>query len=497
MWCDESQVSENWRGGVCYGAGEGEGPRTFRIKFSMDFDASGLIVSLWDKIGFDETERESERGKLHEKLVQVFQEYLDSGNSLCKFMETEIESIMSKHRSLLHAFKDTETVERASDQSLKVQLQKATENYQIYLAKCQPTIDQYNEIERNLVTLLETMGMDSLHITQEAPDYSEENIAKRRSLLASTQKIFEERSSQFRDIKASITAISSDLAETIPSNVESALSSGSLSDETIKIAIDYESKLSSLKRARLSEMGSVAQKITRLWEVLAIDQSERMKFLESHNTLSMEALEACKREYARLTEQRDARLQDLIERQKEEVAALREYLQIELESAAVDESDLRAVFDRNEEEIVKLADMKKRMSPIIDVVLQREEMNREFEELQRVIAKEAQAKVPDTKKMNRDEQAKRRVKSLLPRLEKKLLIMLLEYKFANEEDFVWKGEVYADKLAHIKISETELKNARKKSRKSLQPRASLGQTKTKATGARRASENSKKSINVH
>ena len=103
---------------------------------------------------------------------------------------------------------------------------------------------------------------------------------------------------------------------------------------------------------------------------------------------------------------------------------------------------------------------------IIQLINQREDILREYNDC---IQEEQKNKKIDPIKIDK---IKRRYKTVLPRVQKKLLLHILEYKNEQHQDFMWDGQKVEDSLQGIKLSPTEMlqfKNERRKSqtRKSI------------------------------
>jgi hypothetical protein len=62
----------------------------------------------------------------------------------------------------------------------------------------------------------------------------------------------------------------------------------------------------------------------------------------------------------------------------------------------------------------------------------------------------------------REEKARRQYRKVLPKVEKKLLQLLTEYRAANERDFEWDGRPYVERLADVAVEPTAQKTAPKK-----------------------------------
>jgi hypothetical protein len=99
---------------------------------------------------------------------------------------------------------------------------------------------------------------------------------------------------------------------------------------------------------------------------------------------------------------------------------------------------------------------------------------------------------PGKKQDPKAEQRKCRMRVLLPRLEKKLYLMLVGFREVNGRDLEWNAEPCINGLAHIILSDVELKAIRAKARRrSTQGKDSL------AVRSRCRSENNKMSLNPH
>ena len=75
------------------------------------------------------------------------------------------------------------------------------------------------------------------------------------------------------------------------------------------------------------------------------------------------------------------------------------------------------------------------------------------------------------------EKVKRRMKTVLPRVEKKLAMALFEFKKENNEDFTIDGKVYLNELKHIQLTPTDKRMART----SLSSNSSLAHKSSKKT----------------
>jgi hypothetical protein len=96
------------------------------------------------------------------------------------------------------------------------------------------------------------------------------------------------------------------------------------------------------------------------------------------------------------------------------------------------------------------------MDPFLQRIGQKKEMLLELH-----TAKAEPEKSPDLK----DEQRKCRMRTLLPRFEKKAYLMVVEFREVNGRNFEWDVELCITGLAHIMLSEVEPKAIRARARK--------------------------------
>jgi hypothetical protein len=252
-----------------------------------------------------------------------------------------------------------------------------------------------------------------------------------------------------------IATLSAELGLEIPNHVVNILVTNSLSDEPIAQVTEYAHGLQTLKDVRFDQITRMATEITRLWCLLDVGEDAREQFLRAHSTLSAAVIESWAKEIKRLMFLRAQRLPALIPEKDVRIEQLLSMLHvIRLQAECGD--DFQAIFDRNKEELKDLTELHRKMESFLELIGQKEEMLRELR-----TAKAEPGKKPDPK----NEQKKRKMRALLPRLEKKLYLMLVKFREVNGRDFEWDAEPYINGLAHIILSEVELKAIRARAKK--------------------------------
>jgi hypothetical protein len=108
------------------------------------------------------------------------------------------------------------------------------------------------------------------------------------------------------------------------------------------------------------------------------------------------------------------------------------------------------------------------MEPFLELIQQREQM---LLDIQTLGTEPPKAQAKKTERIDpKEEQHRRRLKTLLPRLERKLVTMLIEFRQVNGFDLEWDGEPYIGTLSHIILSDMEVKAIRGKARKRSFPK---------------------------
>jgi hypothetical protein len=302
----------------------------------------------------------------------------------------------------------------------------------------------------------------------------------------------EDRQTQMVRANSRIATISGELELEIPNNIVNIFARNSLKSDSIAVVSQYGDDLEKLKQERLAQLSEMANQITILWRLLDVNDRDRQSFLDSHATLSATVIESCAYEIERLRNLRRKRLPAIILAQNQKISELRKCFRSSPDSRfASQNDDLESVFEANEAELAQLQEMYQKSEPIIQVINEREEMLNELSAYQQETAKSQGkgGKPLDPKKKSKE----RRLKSLLPRLEKKLLVLLIGFKEENGEDFMWNGVPYSESLKHIMLSDVEKKAAKNQvKRKTSAGAPDLASQKS----GRRNSENRQLSIKL-
>lgn len=459
------------------------------------------IEEFWSIIGIDSEEQNAEKAELDKRVIRVFTNYREALRTKSIELEQDISDVMQKHTELLETFDDTDSeIARIAtrddpQETLKERLEKVTQAYEKDKKRYQTLLEKVTYLKSEAARLFEILKIpvdERGEFGELDVKYSAAKIERLEAVVDDMQMDVQERRTKIVEANTQIASLSTELEIEIRNEIVVIFAENSLDNRTIDTVVQYAAELQDIKEERLRMITSMADEITRLWCTLEVDEKERQIFLSSHSTLSAKVVESCKQEIKRLHAMRRGRLPALIEQQDKQLDEYCMYLhrdRPELETS----DNLDAVFDANDKELRKLASLQKVMEPFIEMISQREEMLREIDEVEAQITK-SQGKY-GAKADPKLEQLRRRLKTNLPKHEKRMLLSLIEFKEANGFDLEWDNEPYQTQLAHIMLSDIERKSARSKGRKK-----SLQTTREDVVGlktARRRSENNKVASNGH
>jgi hypothetical protein len=436
----------------------------------IDIPITDDRLQLWEELGLSEKAREQEMEDLKNAFRTVYHDSLDKLAWRCQQTRNEIQKIQTTHQRAMKAFGvgDSE-ISRAITPiqpfSLLEQLEGAKKAYDGFRTAC---ADRIQKLE-NLVQMASKL-FDQLGVPEDARgefsevgeiDFSRDRMERFRKKIQELKDTLEARTKHLLTLKSSIRELLGELgSELSPENL-AVFDSGIVDSETISRCEAILADLESVKRTRVAQITQFAIEITHLWDLLGVSDAERAAFLRSHSTISEKVLISCSNEVTHLCKLRDERLPELIEKQKREVEDLWSKLHIAVESRPRfcqengqndEDGTVVAEFLFYEAEIIRLKKMMVSLHPLLSLINDREDIISEFEAVSqmtndatRLLSREKGS----AQQLMREEKARRRHKVVLPRLEKKLYVMLKTYKHNHGADFEWDGVPYIDKLANV------------------------------------------------
>jgi hypothetical protein len=441
--------------------------------FLSDFDSSP-IQELWTAMGFDESEQDSEQKELADTILSAIEHYQNGLNQTTQKLKSQFDSVMSQYTAMMKAFgvpPDTaaQTIESLNSLNLRSRVAKATSDFEAFKADHKAQIDQLAIVQEEVSALFDKLEIPESDRGESASVGSDDYTGARIQRFIETAKLLSEqvtaRTVQLEKRFTSIEKISVELDVTVPEFVITAHQSQDISTETMQKVVEIEANLIATKQLREAAIGQKKIELGKLWNVLRTPEPEREQFVATWASLGESTLEAYSSEITKLRTLRQDHLPQIIESRIAEIAKIE--AQLHKESAPIDVSSLdpNEAYDILEQKFEALTAELAEVWQIIDSINQREDFLRKAVELnesaKRIEEARAKKQEVDQKQVNCGERARRRIRSLLPRLEKKLLIMLIEYESRHaNKPFLWGAKPYAANLEHIRLSDVEIRQAK-------------------------------------
>jgi hypothetical protein len=473
-----------------------------------DFDGDAL-TGLWRNIGLTEAEQAEEMAKLNGLVRQAIETFQAQFAETEQNLKDQIRSTWNAYQALSNAFgvaANAHLVD-APRTSLRSRLAEITAEYEAFKAAHQARITEFDALHAEVSSLFTKLEIPEDDRGEFATLGCEDYTALRLQRFTETRKLLHEhvttREGELSKRQASIENLSRELEAEIPDDIALAFQARDISAETLRKVAECEVNLKATKQLRESEIDRQKLVLLRLWDALKISAPERDSFANQWPTLGDSVLEGYANEITKLKAQRQEHLPEIIRAQLAEINRIEAELHRPLTQFAIEGQDANTLYDILERIFDGLQAEQSELRPLLELIAQRTELLKELDDLNESakLLEETRLKKKevDLKKVSKDEQARRRIRSLLPRLEKKLLIALLDYHANKEQEFLWDGQPYVEHLGHIKLSDVELRQAKTARKKSVQPsrRASqLGPLDDgEKAGSRRSLENRLATLN--
>ena len=555
------------------------------------------LNALWDEIGLSEEEKKEEFENMIQKIEQVRCDFIVNSYQKITDMKRETQEIRELHANQLKALGESDDVIDDVESidilgTVKDKYDDVNRKHQDFLRTYNERLHEFQRFHEQIQSCYESMG-DQYYDPErrEFEEIGDEDLTVKRLMkfekkAKQLQVDFDTHFTLFNGLKKKTESLCNDLAESPPNDINELLYGHIYSDSVCEQLSDYITYLTEIYDTRKKYISEMAVEIVRLWDILDVDDDTRLRFINSHSVFSQKNVQDCIEEADRLTQIRDSRIVELIEKMKKEISEICDDLgyseeqkqniiekcekgidqthtevkdmsfdkDSNSESQRIEEEEeegkeegennnenvnrelniTKPEFEENIEETrnfirifnnydIELCKLKKIhlvAHPIIDLINQRQEIIDEYNELvqqqkesQRIAenkkkekeieidaskpvvekdvtkspkkkGKKKQQKKPKVVIRNMDATAKRfnskikrdtirirppstqerinaekvtrRYKTILPRIEKKLLITLILFREENGEDFLWKGEPIINELRHIKVTQSEI-----------------------------------------
>ena len=456
-------------------------------------ECESKLFSLWAEIGYTSNEKENQQNKIKDEIISIFQKLIEKTNEEKVNLQQEIDKSLDTYANLSKALGKSQKLQYSEDSSLRQKYNEINIAYNKLYKDSKDIINKFkqvqNEISNNfsiLGTPVKDRGEFSSVGNKDLSDMRYQRYIQKNQELSNE---IETRQRNMSNIKKEIIKICAEIEVQVSEEVQEIFNENRITDDSFTTVNAFLKQMSEEKEKRKGEMMVLVKEIAKLWSLLNVSDAEKTAFVNSHSTLGTESISFCKSELERLNKQRLEQLPQILKNQQETIKQLSIYThtqpEVDITIDPFKEESKEEVYLIYDDEIKRLNALKEELGPLLDLVMQREMMLHEYDYLSKLFEQRSKGQghtkyispIENPKQIIKEENDFRRIKNMIPRMEKKLKLALLEYKAVNGHDFELDGEPYINKLSHIILSNLEIMNSleghnkrtQQKSRKSLAP----------------------------
>jgi hypothetical protein len=356
-----------------------------------------------------------------------------------------------------------------------------------------PRIDQFRASQSQIEHMSAALGLELGEFGDIGEtDFSMKRLSEFRERVKELDALLTQATIHFSELQSQIGKLSTQLQEPIPRNLSALHKRHDYSEKTLGVLREHKDKLQALFESRWKSVAEMAVEITRLWDLLAVNDVDRRQFMASHTLLTAKNVQDCIEEAERLTALRDRQLHDLIGVMDKEIRRLAVELtysddQINGILSEYQRGEVIDVFNNYEAGLIRIKRVHVAARPIIELIKQRDAILKEYEgrnaprteppsppKASPAPSKKAALKKgpsprneftptkqpfpkkdlprpspPDTSGKLKEERATRRFNFLLPGLNSRLKTLLLQFADQQGEDFIWNGKRLLDEFEDV------------------------------------------------
>lgn len=407
---------------------------TFKIDPNLD--------RMWKMIGLNQTERMKEIQDIELNLYTAYQNCIVKTSERLEELRQELRESQEEYRRVQKIYNDsTSALQVNSSLSLQEQIKDTKESIKELTIKYRPRRQELERLYDHLSDLFTRLGVNKEDRGEFSEigdtDITQERLNRFKQRINTLDELIEQRENLFASLESRISTLNSELQEEMLQDIKDIISHESISDSSLQRLQEEEARLEELKSNRQEESDELIKEIQHYYLIFAVDPSDQ---IETQTDLSENTLNKLRDEVEFLRENRETRIPQVLKGLNREIHNICEQLKIPLRHRPKYQGK------NTEEEILflteKLEELKKDqilMQPIIEVISQIETDKDILSKTSNVTTRERGS----SRRLIEEDKAKRKAREELPRLEKKLLQYLVEFKEKHGYDFEFNGINYS------------------------------------------------------
>jgi hypothetical protein len=412
------------------------------ISFKLDSN----LDRMWRAIGLSPLERQTELQKLESVLITGYRNFIADTSASFEDLREQLRQSQADFRRTQQVFGDTTSqLPNRPGSPLRDQIAANNRAKQGLMRTYDARIQEFQMVHAQLTELFSLLAISLKDRAEFAEvgdsDLTVERLARFKNTLKHLSEEKGKRVDLFHSLQTRISGLLDELDEVPSDEVQTALTHEVVPNQGYQILARAADQLEQLKAERTAQIAHLTAECERLYLLLAVDETDRMK---RQTRITREVVKSLQDEVDFLNETKQSRLPQVVKGAKKEVARLSEQLKIPARdcpkfAGGTLEQEAEFLTTRLQE----LKQMQIQTQPIIDVISQIES----YREIMNGRPSQPHGTRPGGRRVAEDERAKRNASEALPKLERRLLALLMEYREQNGRDFEFNGVNYMKSIS--------------------------------------------------
>lgn len=412
----------------------------------ISFRIDPCLERMYKAIGYTQYERTTEIQKLESALVTSYQHYMSEVSEVCEDLRAQLLQAQEEYKNIGKIFgENTGQIPVNANQSLRDQI-KATktassqlkQSFESRIHLFQKAYDEITELFNRLNIPEDERGeFNEIGET----DLSLQRLDRFKEKTALLEKEKQQRKNYYNALVRDILEYDECLQEPLSQEVQEVLEQKLLDNGSLSLLRSTVESFDVLKKERVAELEALSDEIDHLYLVLAFEQADKIQKPTKPTEQNLRTLQD---EVQFLREQRDTRLPQVIKDLKKEIVQICDVMKVPMRArpryngnSIEDEAEFLA------DQLSNLKQQQITVQPILDVIYEIETAKDLINSTGNVSSREKGA----TRRLLEEEKARRRAKERLPKLEQKLLSLLVDFKEKNGYDFEFNGIKYIQTIS--------------------------------------------------
>ncbi|OHS92696.1 hypothetical protein TRFO_40983 [Tritrichomonas foetus] len=416
---------------------------------TITFIIDPSLSRIWTRIGYKDPDVAAETNKLDIALTKTYLEFIAQASSKCDEINKVIYQRKKDFNRLKKLYNDDKTKLDINDQiPLGEQENIIAREIENMTKKYAPRVALLRELHRKCKNHFDKLAVEDSergeYIEVGTTDYSQERVERFKKILIALKKEEANRVNIYRSCEKSIKAISKELEEPLSDQVVFIFANELVDTDSIQALTQASEDLTELKINRYKEYDQLVKSLQHLYKILQVPPDEQIDIPPKPTRIAIDLLRT-ENDLRQQTVTENLEL--LIDQFQTEIKLICDEMHIpdKLRPKYVGD-DLDEKLQFLEKAVKTLRYRLSKTQPIIELLSKIEEIK------QTPSPKIMKSKNPHITQQLLDKQNQEKINIELPPLERKLLELLIEFRYENGFDFQFEGVTYIDTLSQTYLA---------------------------------------------